>query len=44
MIFKKGGRNRTNLTFKYDGTDVEIGHRFSYLDIVFLQDGLFSNI
>ena len=43
MIFKKGGRNRSKLNFKYDGTYLEIVDKFSYFGIDLLQAGHFFN-
>ena len=42
MIFKKGGRNRNDLVFTYDGLEVEIVNKFTYLGIVFTTGGSFS--
>jgi hypothetical protein len=35
MIFKKSGRLRQNISFKYKGQNLEIVNKFTYLGIVF---------
>ena len=35
MIFKKGGTVRRNLKFMYQGKELEIVKKFTYLGIVF---------
>ena len=39
MIFRKGGRIPNVLRFTYNGEDIEIVKKFSYLDIVFTSGG-----
>ena len=35
MIFKKGGRNRGNLSFTYTHQKLEIGKCFKYFGVIF---------
>ena len=42
MSFKKGGRNRNDLNFKYEGFEVEIVNKFTFFGIVFTTGGSFS--
>ena len=39
MIFRKGGRIPTDLKFNYNGEEIEIVKKFSYLGIVFTSGG-----
>ena len=39
VIFRKGGRIPIDLTFKYNGEEIEIVSKFSYLGIVFTSGG-----
>ena len=39
LAFKKGGRLRSNLSFIYNGVEIEIVLKFSYLGIVFTSGG-----
>jgi hypothetical protein len=42
MIFRKGGRLQSNISFSYNGNPVEIVSKFTYLGIVFTTGGSFS--
>ena len=42
MVFRSGGLLRRNLAFLYDGKQIEIVQRFTYLGIVFTTGGSFS--
>ena len=42
MIFKRAGRNRNNTRFLYNGTEIEIVNKFTYLGIVFTTGGSFK--
>lgn len=39
LIFRKGGRLPSNLKFTYNGVEIEIVRKFSYLGIVFTSGG-----
>ena len=41
MIFRKGGRVRRNLVFKYGGQELEIVTKLSYLGVIFSPGGSF---
>ena len=41
MIFRKGGMIRRDLKFMYDGKDIEIVKKFTYLGVVFTTGGSF---
>ena len=41
MVFRNGGILRKNLKFTYDGNDVEIVKKFTYLGVVFTTGGSF---
>ena len=42
MVFRKGGRLPDNLAFYYDGHQLEIVNKYTYLGIVFTSGGSFS--
>lgn len=42
MIFRKGGRIRGNLSFKYGDIELEIVPKFTYLGIVFTSGGSYN--
>ena len=35
MVFRKGGRLRDNISFYYDGAELEIVNKFVYLGVIF---------
>lgn len=43
LIFRKGGRLRANLQFKYGENNIEIVNRFVYLGTVFTTSGCFAD-
>ena len=43
VIFRKGGRLPGNISFSYDGKNIEIVDKFVYLGIVFSSGGSFSS-
>ena len=42
MIFRKGGTNRRNVKFDYNGVNIDIVNKFTYLGVVFTTGGSFS--
>ena len=42
MVFRKGGTLPRNLTFLYNGNQLEIVRNFKYLGIIFMAGGSFS--
>ena len=42
MIFQKGGTNRRNVKFDYNGVNIDIVNKFTYLGVVFTTGGSFS--
>ena len=42
MIFRKGGTLRRHLNFEYNGENIEIVKKFTYLGVVFMTGGSFS--
>ena len=42
MVFKKGGSLPRNLVFTYDGMQIDIVNKFTYLGLVFTNGGSFS--
>ena len=42
MIFKKGGRNRGNLSFTYTHQKLEIGKCFKYFGVILTTGGSFN--
>ena len=42
MIFRKGGTLRRHLNFEYNGENIEIVKEFTYLGVVFMTGGSFS--
>ena len=43
IVFRKGGQLPRNLNFVYDGLNIDIVEKFSYLGIVLTSGGSFSN-
>ena len=43
MVFRKGGRLRDNISFYYDGAELEIVHKFVYLGVTFTTGGSFHD-
>ena len=41
MVFRKGGRLRDNISFYYDGAELEIVNKFVYLGVTFTTGGSF---
>ena len=41
MVFRKGGRLRDNISFYYDGSELEIVNKFVYLGVTFTTGGSF---
>ena len=41
MVFRKGGRLRDNISFYYDGAELEIANKFVYLGVTFTTGGSF---
>ena len=42
MVFRKGDIFRRNLSFLYDGKQIEIVQRFTFWDLVFTTGGAFA--
>ena len=42
MIFRKGGTNRRNVKFDFNGVNIDIVNKFIYLGVVFTTGGSFS--